>query len=218
MAHVPRVTEPVGFLSEHTVEYAVVASATRALSPLGCRITPLFFWASREGSRFGRAGGPDGPTRVLAMYPRRPKVLHPGQDWVRTKFNNVLFHHSHALAAGGICVVAGVPCISSLADFGVDSQIAWFLLKPDALPEDRYIDISIVSEPRCLRRSSEDGVIGPLLETTLVSIVKEHCTTNSWHHHLETIRQAGKRQSDHPWVPYWSGWQAFYKPIYLLLH
>ena len=65
--------QPVSFMSEHTVEYALVPKMIGILAPQFPRVIPIYFWATREGSRISRLCDVSGKVRVIAVFPRRPQ-------------------------------------------------------------------------------------------------------------------------------------------------
>src|SRR5690348_2806966 len=102
------------FISEHTAELILVPDILRILQPVYPCITPLYYWASREGSIMSRRAFEHKRVRVLAFYPRRPKVKSPGMGTILVKFNELLYNRSSYFHSKGIPVIAGVPLADSL--------------------------------------------------------------------------------------------------------
>ena len=108
--------KPIGFMSEHTAEFYLVPALLRASSTHGVQAFPFYFWSTREGNRVGVESGIGQGLRIAAIYPRRPKVRHAGDDRVLIKFNHSLFVAAREGEALGLPVLAGVPLVSSLFD------------------------------------------------------------------------------------------------------
>lgn len=90
------------FMSEHTAEYALVPDLAAKLSDRFASIAPVYFWGTREGGRVGRESVSGRASRVVAAFARRPKILHPGDESILVKINDVLFAAARAGAEVGI--------------------------------------------------------------------------------------------------------------------
>lgn len=199
--------KPTAFASEHTLEYALLFDLVRILSPLEFRIVPFFFWASREGSPKGRGSFPDSTLRLLAVFPRRPKV-QAGNPLVHVKFNAEVQEDAERLSRAGIPVVCGAPRGRSLEDCYLGCACAWFSIA-HATDDDIGVDLD-----SGIRVESSDGspIIGPLHEDCLRGVV-EGTSPVRWSEALDAIfrvRPGGKRSSG-LWGPHG------YKPFYLAL-
>src|SRR5689334_19704016 len=116
---------PSSFLSEHSIELILAPKFARILSTRFPGVIPLYFWGSREGGRIGRNSITD-LVRVIALYPRRPKVSEPFQQVIEVKFNAHLFNRTWEFNQLGIPVFAGLPLVNCLNHFNFSTNCLWF--------------------------------------------------------------------------------------------
>jgi hypothetical protein len=199
------------FMSEHTAEYALVPSLVTQLGERFPRVAPVYFWATREGGRVGRESMNHHAVRIVAAFPRRPKVLHPGDGRILVKLNDVLFAAAHAGAEVGIPVLAGVPLVNDLASFSIGSPCSWFHISATShLATDHEFLLPLVDDLH--RPILPQGVAGPLTQPELVDIAESLCEELDWVQVLDGMRHvksAGGIQH-----PIFSGG---YRPFFLLL-
>lgn len=117
------------FLSERTVEYALVPLVQSALEQKFGRSVPLFYWKSREGNRVSSSVN-DGPYfKILAMFARRPKIT--AREYIlEGKINGELFEFSRAAMERGIPTIAGFPAISSIWKLYESLRVHWIQIEP----------------------------------------------------------------------------------------
>jgi hypothetical protein len=180
--------QPVSFMCEHTVEFALVPKMIHILTTQFPKVIPIYFWATREGSRISRECTFGGKFRVVAVFPRRPKVLSPGDNRVFVKFNQQLFQSAHGAEEAGIPVLAGIPLVSSLMDFGLHCHYAWFQIRSKAIPQKDLIwevdlDGNIMGE-----NLNNVPIEGPLDDDEILDIVHTATSTLSWDETIERIR------------------------------
>lgn len=131
-------TEPTGFMSEHTAEYALVRDLSCALRPHFQRVIPIFYWVTREGSWIAGQSMAHLRVRILGAYARRPKIYRANEGSVLVKVNGELFVAARTASALGIPILIGVPLVSGLADFSVDCACCWFRLTPEFGEQEDY--------------------------------------------------------------------------------
>jgi len=133
------------FLSEHTAEYSLVYILNGILTN-DWRVTPLFYWHTREGSRIARlCSEAETPVKVMAMYARRPKLCSPTADCFLMKVNSSILRRAGFLIAAGIPVLCGVPRISRLLDFHLDCDCVWLSIKEVGQLRDIEIELELAS-------------------------------------------------------------------------
>src|SRR5258708_36498321 len=119
------------FISEHSAEYVLVARLSRILTQHFGKVVPMYFWATREGSAISRECNPSQMVKVVSVFARRPKVSVPAQPFVRMRINQSILQTATLSASLDIPTFAGIPLVSSILDFGLDADCAWFELRGD---------------------------------------------------------------------------------------
>ncbi|NQT93803.1 MAG: hypothetical protein HQ559_13675 [Lentisphaerae bacterium] len=180
---------PTSFMSEHTAEYALVPDLVAQLAERFPTIIPLYFWATREGSRVGRESLIDAPVRVVAAFARRPKVFDPGDERILVKINDVLFAAAQAGEQVGIPVLAGVPLVNSLVEFSTGVRCAWFHIAatPSSAWEAEFW-IPVSGEEGINHLELPQGVAGPLTGADVVDAVDSQCRDLCWEEALYAMR------------------------------
>jgi hypothetical protein len=77
------------FISEHSVEYILVANLTETLTTHFNRVIPIYFLSTREGSIISRECGPSQVVKVVSVFARRPKVNFAGQSVIENKIQRI---------------------------------------------------------------------------------------------------------------------------------
>lgn len=172
-------------MSEHTAEYIIVPAMTRVLNRVFEQVIPFYFWSTREGSSVATV---EGDIRLLAVFPRRPKVIVPRQDSIMVKFNKILFETAQIFNEFGIPTFAGVPLVSSLDQLCLESRCAWFYLQTNS---------SNINDVNCNLRldnleisfaESTDKIEGPLSDEQLIHYVSDNSHTVTWEEAILKIK------------------------------
>jgi hypothetical protein len=121
-------------MSEHSAEYALVPDLARRLAPSFPESIPLFFWSSREG-RVTTLATNEQRVKIVIAFARRPKVDRRNPNFIHMKINSQLLEYAASSREFGIPVLAGMPLISTLADFRIDVPCSWFDLNSFAASE-----------------------------------------------------------------------------------
>ena len=203
----------VSFISEHTAEYVLVPTLARILSAAFSRVVPVYFWLTREGNTIAQRCMSGQSVRLIAVYPRRPKIEDPGQNHILVKVNAQLFEFARRAAPLGIPVFAGVPLASSLTDLALDLHSGWLRLTPQGT-DDRDIEFGLTlegtklgKEPRCA------DLEGPLQPAQLVQSVLTGTQPAPWEQAVENLRELRSSVRSLGLYPFFGG----YKPFYFLL-
>lgn len=201
---------PTSFMSEHTAEYALVPDLVGLLAEHFSTVIPLYFWATREGSRVGRGTRIDAPVRVVAAFARRPKVSNPGDEKILVKINDALFAAAQAGEEVGIPVLAGVPLVNSLAQFSMVVRCAWFHIT--AAPQswwDAEFWIPMSDDGAHSHVELPHGVVGPLTGTHVVEAVDSQCRDLCWEEALDSMRHV-KIAGGHQHPIFGGGYRPFF--------
>ena len=134
----------IGFLSEHTAEFVLVPRLKSILVARFGVVTPVYFWKTREGSSLSNLIHKSELVRVLAMFPRRPKLKSPTEKAIWGKINRELFEYSRASFSAGIPAIAGLPLAHSLPELSENREPIWISLSYDS-PEDIVFEVEAMS-------------------------------------------------------------------------
>src|SRR5688572_20787463 len=105
---------PSSFINERSAEMILVPNIINALVVHHFKVTPIYYWVSREGGSLSRGCFADTEVKVLALYARRPKVDYTGMNRLFVKLNEMLFVKAEIYRSKGIFAFAGVPLADSL--------------------------------------------------------------------------------------------------------
>lgn len=116
------------FISEHSTEYALVPQFIKILMPVFSKVTPIYFWATREGSNMNKDSYKRKLVRIVTLYARRPKIEEVNSKYILMTINPEIYNRVDYLENNGIPVFAGIPLVSSLVNFSILSRCAWIYL------------------------------------------------------------------------------------------
>ncbi len=203
----------ISFMSEHTVEYALVGDIVSRLKSAFPNVSPIYLWLNREGNSMGLKAFEGKEVKLVAVFPRRPKVNHPGQDHILVKCISAVLCHAFRARAVGIPVLAGVPLISDLSSFRIDSECRWFIVD-GSMSGKRDLEILLSKSGEIVdHKGSLNTVRGPSKTSEIVQEIKKIALENSWGFWLHIIREIRMRldEQGYPWS------LGSYKPFYLVI-
>ncbi len=198
------------FLSEHTAEFVLAPRAAEVFSSYAAAAIPIYYWASREGSRLAQASSPDALLQVVSIFARRPKVEISVPDRITAKLNAQLFHYSVAAEAVGIPTLAGFPLVASLREFRQTCRCMWFRLHGDSATD---VEITMDMEGQCIEARQIRELTGPTELKALADDAVQAAAILEWGDALEVLRELR-------WVGRDQGYMTFlggYKPFHVLL-
>lgn len=200
------------FISEHTAEYILVPDLLRRLVPYFQHIIPMFYWSTREGNTIaGRTMG-DVRVRLLAAFPRRPKVTDSHPDRVTMKVNQRLLVYARAGSEMGVPVIAGIPLVSSFHSLRSDSPCAWYDLQPLASEEDDCF-IEMDEEGSVIAETPKRTLPSKKLSDVEILALLERSPIYSWDHAVTILSQLRHSQPESSGFPFFGG----YRPFHLVL-
>jgi hypothetical protein len=175
------------FMSENTAAYALVPDLVAHLGEHFPRVIPVYFWLTREGARVGLESMGNQTVRVVGAYARRPTVIHPGDDRILVKINDLLFAAAREGAGFGIPVFAGVPLVNTLADFSLGVRCSWFHITSTshAVTDSEFL-LPVSEQPPML--ALQEGISGPLTSAQIVEIAESECSELHWMEAAEGMR------------------------------
>mgnify|MGYP001139543563 CR=1 FL=1 len=201
------------FICEHSAEFVLVPFLTQLFSDNKQKLTPLYYWKSREGSSISKQCDPNTSIRLFAMYARRPKIHSPEKDYISVKINNILFERAYYLKENGIPTIVGVPRVSSIINFHVGCPCSWFRLCPDEnIESDIEFAINIKSNKCEIKLPS--SIEGPLEEIELLDLFNKSQKLPSWQDVIKILRTV--RSNYESYGNRFNWLMGGYKPVYFI--
>jgi len=194
------------FISERTAEMILIPELLTGLKPYYPKITPIYYWTSREGGIMSRESFINKQIKLLVLYARRPKVNWPGCGIVQVKLNQLLFDRAQFFQTENIPVIAGLPLADKLEDFVSGVKCLWLKINPTGIEGTFEIDLSEIGASSKISISFPD--ISNLINSSRIF---------SWREALDKINTMRRGFSQRRnYYPYLSG--DPYKPVYLIIH
>ena len=203
---------PTGFMSEHTAEYALVSNIIVQLADRYPRIIPMYFWSTREGTHAAEESMRLSRVRIIAAFARRPKVFSSDKSSILVKINSQLLVSATLGSNSGIPVLAGVPLVTSLFDYSIETPCNWFNILPNS-PNKENFEFCIPIGNQALMPSLSPYISGPLERSQIIDIIDSGSQVVSWMEAVEgmrTIQRAGTQYA----LPWFAG---LYRPFFLVL-
>ncbi|WP_339259766.1 hypothetical protein MKZ12_07985 [Paenibacillus sp. FSL R5-0713] len=196
------------FINERSAEYILVPKFVEHLTQISTKITPIFFWATREGATHSKSSFKDKKLLIAAMYARRPKVYNLLD--IELKFNEELFSRAEYLNKNGISVFAGAPLVSRFEELNFDASCIWFNLKPNEKNKDIVLRVNSV-DGSIYNSKSYNSLTG-VSSSEIVDIIKGISKEFTWSEAIEIIKN-NKYYNIH------SRWflTGGYKPVYFII-
>jgi hypothetical protein len=198
---------PTSFISEHSAELILVPQLIKDLSSQYPKITPIYFWSSREGGIMSRSSFQNKRIKILVLYPRRPKVSSPGSQKIEVNINELLLERAKFFSTNHIPVIAGVPLIDKLEDLHSGANCMWLGL--DILGSEEILGIDLTN------KNVDSVYTKPITVSTILQLIDETIIL-TWEAGIEKIKEIGKSAHDYRFFNRMSG--DLYKPIYFLIH
>ncbi|HEU4471154.1 MAG TPA: hypothetical protein VFR58_08730 [Flavisolibacter sp.] len=170
-------------------------------------VIPIFYWASREGNSLVKKSFKQ-PVRIVALYPRRPKVTGTTSDSIYVKFNEELFYWNEEFALEGIPVFAGMPLANSLENFHYHTKCLWFKIHRLGHEETILIDLHNENSVRSTNISS-------ILEDEIIQTIWHETKILDWSYFCRLIKEI-KRKADYKFNRSRFN-NISYKPAYFIL-
>lgn len=197
------------FASERTLEYVLIPKIKDLLSHK-YRVVPIYPWKQYEGNNLGKSSFDLRPIKVLAFFPRRPKVNHPFSNDIELKINNVLGITSTELDKHKIPCIAGAPLISNLDGLEENAPIVLFNIKGQEFRDTYYVIDK--NNSKVINKEGDDS-IHLINKNSLLDIV-DAAPNIIWEKALEIIDTTKKKNNS---ISYNQFYGPRYKPIYFVL-
>jgi hypothetical protein len=200
------------FLTERTVEYAILPRLLSYLKQRFGAAVPMYFWATREGNSVAQELHANQRFRVLVVFARRPKVLADRQHMLG-KINQELFEFADRAFVHGLPSIAAYPAVRDLFELGGAFQTYWIPLMglphQDALFKVNLLRPDIGPEPF-------DGCQLPFWQLEDLGDAVAAATVLIWRDAMRAIRDVRHAHRVIPGVGFLGGGGS-YMPVYILV-
>ncbi|PNH93079.1 hypothetical protein [Vibrio diazotrophicus] len=178
------------YISEHTAEYVLVPAMKAILEQKFSVVLPIFPWLTREFSNLAKSTHGLSSFRVLAMFPRRPKVFN---EDIFVTVNSELSAFNKLAVKHGITAIAGCPSARNLRELASCRECVWLHI-------DQYYEyVENVNKLGRIRLSDKN-----IIEAVL----------NSTDHTMDSLEMFIRHTRDTLPVNFFG---ARYKPVYFLV-
>jgi hypothetical protein len=195
------------FISERSAEYILVPQFCELLNLTYKKVTPIYFWSTREGASHSKASFKNNKVLIVALYARRPKVPNINSEYIELKFNEELFSRSTYLNDNGIPVFGGAPLVTILDDFYIGAPCKWFNIMPAKLYGDEYIYIRKTGE---VEKSVKN--VNVVSTSGIIEIIQNSAKEHTWETAINIIRNNKDNNRISRWFI-----SGGYKPVYFIL-
>lgn len=120
--------QATSFICEHTAEYILVPKLKEILRKRFDIVTPIYPWASREGSNISKELHKHDKFKVVGLYPRRPKLISAGDPKITVKISEQILLGAQTGIKLGIPVIAGCPLVKNFWELGNNPNCVWIKL------------------------------------------------------------------------------------------
>jgi hypothetical protein len=120
--------QATSFICEHTAEYILVPKLKEILRKRFDIVTPIYPWASREGSNISKELHKHAKFKVVGLYPRRPKFTSTDKPKIIVKINEQILLGAQTGIKLGIPVIAGCPLVKNFWELGNNPDCIWIKL------------------------------------------------------------------------------------------
>lgn len=111
-------------MSEHSTEYCLIPRMLSILKRSYEDVTPIYPTMMGEfGKKSYKYQG--GSFRVLALFPRRPKITDDLSSEIYITVNKEVRDFESVMRARGIPALAGCPLVKTIWELSCDPQVAW---------------------------------------------------------------------------------------------
>lgn len=190
------------FANEHTIGYFMIPLVLAEFATKFRMVTPVYYMATREGSRQARSSFTQAPFKLMAMYARRPKLSEKHLGRIEMKVNQILFDRSDYLRHEGIPTIIGMPLAENITDVHEKLNMRWFEL----------LEGGVETQFQIPRDAGVEFAAGSIVATNLPAFgtnLKFSKVFNSWEEASGILRNG----------PGFHGFYGYsYKPIYFILH
>jgi hypothetical protein len=204
--------QATSFICEHTAEYILVPKLKEILRKKFDIVTPIYPWASREGSNISKELHKHDKFKVVGLYPRRPKLISAGDPKITVKINEQILLGAQTGTKLGIPVIAGCPLVKNFGDLGNNPDCIWIKLNQGST-ENFELKLGQIQSFDYINQISKFIFANEEDLLTYLSEKSELIDFNSAILSFREIKRASVGAGSYSYFRF----MGFYKPVYFLL-
>jgi hypothetical protein len=121
-------SEAKSFIGEYSVGLSIVPCIKEVLHEKYKYVTPIFPWATREGSNISKYLHRSDYFQILGLFPRRPKLTSESED-IEFKINVQVIAGAYCGLKLGIPIIAGCPLVKNFWELSDNPRFIWIRLE-----------------------------------------------------------------------------------------
>jgi len=201
------------FMSEHTIEYAIINQICCYFGLRNKRVTPVYIFQTREGNSLGKTSFKN-EVRAFAIYPRRPKINSWKDDVICFKLNYSVLCAADFLNTHGIPTYFSGPLIKRLDEYDLNTKL--FIAKMSyscQYKKDIFISLKkqgdLITKPEGIKELS-------------LNYLEEDIEINAqyvlWYNVIDIIKESNYLQAKQISRSYYFPFMLQYKPVMFILN
>ena len=202
---------PISYISEHTTEFILVPKLMELVKIRYTNVVPVYFWATREGNNLSRELHRNMNVKIIAFFPRRPKLDNKNPELIYGKINSLIFEFANFASSLYIPTIAGLPIADSLLDLSQNPSLCWFHISKSE-PKDITFEINKHNK-EIIFHNNENGAIKVLVESNFDSIIEKSKLYN-WEDAIDNLRLLKPNNYSNRIFSHFNLW-GIYRPIFL---
>lgn len=204
--------QATSFICEHTAEYILVPKLKEILRKRFDIVTPIYPWASREGSYISKELHKHDKFKVVGLYPRRPKFVSTDKPEIIVKINGQILLGAQTGIKLGIPVIAGCPLVRTFWELGNNPDCIWIKLDQGST-ETFELELGHIQYHDYMNQISKFIFTDEKDLLTYLSEKSELIDINSARLSFREIKRDSVGEGSYSYFRF----MGFYKPVYFLL-
>jgi len=200
------------FICEHTAEYILIPKLKKILHKRFDIVTPIYPWASREGSNISKELHKYDKFKVVGLYPRRPKLVSAASTKITVKINEQILLGAQSGMKLGIPIIAGCPSVRNFWELGNSPNCVWIKLN-QGFTETFELELEHIQSSNYMNQISKFIFTN---EEDLLTYLSEKSELIDFTHAISSFRKI-KMDSEGTGFYYPFRFMGGYKPVYFLL-
>jgi hypothetical protein len=188
------------FISEHTAELSVIPYLKEKLEVHFDYVVPVFPWLTRETGNISKHLHQNDQFKVLAVFPRRPKIKHDERGKVFATINPELLQFKEFAEEYGVASIAGCPVSDSFWKLASNKRPVFLKINQSTTGEYLY-PLKPVHQNNSHDRLPVSAIVKMVRKSNLFNVEE-----------FQDFLYEGRHVMPHTFF-----WGARYKPTYFLV-